>query len=64
MRAVRGSKKRFLRSQQQTLENLLGNPKRRWRAAKKLGIACRNRSVGGLGKVCDNNTVGELGSGE
>ena len=54
--AVTSSKRRFLQSQRQALEDLLGNPKKWWRKVKKLGISSKNPS-GGLGKVYDKNGV-------
>ena len=54
--AVTSSKRRFLQSQRQALEDLLGNPKKWWREVKKLDISSSNPS-GGLGKVYDKNSV-------
>ena len=58
--AVTGSKRRFLQSQRQALENLLGNPKKWWREVKKLGISSKN-PPGGFGRVYDENGVARSG---
>ena len=60
-KAVRSSKRNFIRSQQLQLEKLLCNPKRWWRKVKKMGIVNRKVSDGYLGKVLDNSGVTQSG---
>ena len=61
-RAVHEAKRKFKEKRYDDLEGLLSNPKKWWKALRKLGVIGRDRRAGAVSKVV--NEVGKVIEGE